>query len=54
MFLVTLFAAAAAAGLLGSLVGLGGGVLIVPLLTIAGALLLGIGLALAAALRRTS
>ncbi len=34
MFLVTLFAAAAAAGLLGSLVGLGGGVLIVPLLTI--------------------
>jgi uncharacterized membrane protein YfcA len=34
MVLVTLFAAAAAAGLLGSLVGLGGGVLIVPLLTI--------------------
>ncbi len=34
VFVVTLFAAAAAAGLLGSLVGLGGGVLIVPLLTI--------------------
>ncbi|MER3419702.1 MAG: permease [Chloroflexota bacterium] len=33
MFLITLFAAATAAGLLGSLVGLGGGVLIVPLLT---------------------
>jgi uncharacterized membrane protein YfcA len=34
LFVVALFAAAVAAGLLGSLIGLGGGVLLVPLLTV--------------------
>ena len=34
LFVVGLFLAAVAAGLLGSLIGLGGGVLIVPILTI--------------------